>query len=83
MDQVGDLDLFKIPFSQPPPGVTPNFVKRSDMFIVFLVLIPIFIFITTVFTIFRIRSRYGRNESWKIDDCKSILCLVGARSENY
>ena len=71
------IDLFQIAYEPSPPGVTSDFEKRSSLLTLFLVLISVFIFITTAFILLRIRARVGNNRrksaemgKWKLDDCE-------------
>ncbi|KAF2878466.1 hypothetical protein BDV95DRAFT_22667 [Massariosphaeria phaeospora] len=73
-------DLFEIPYQQAPSGVKSDFEKPSDLLTLFRVIIPIMIFVTTVFLVLRIRARFGREERWKIDDWFTVATWMSATS---
>lgn len=75
MDQLPPgVDLFKIPWAQPPPGRQSNFNARSDLITPFVVVISIMISFMIVFGSLRITIKFGRDEKWRLEDCEYYIC---------
>lgn len=63
------------PAIKPPPGVTPNFVNPSSDGYVTIVVLAIFLAITTPVVILRMYIRYFVNRRLWWDDCEMpLLC---------
>ncbi|PSN62396.1 hypothetical protein BS50DRAFT_638042 [Corynespora cassiicola Philippines] len=73
-------DLFQLPYKQPPEGIDSDFDKQSELLGLFRALVPILIFVTTGFLSFRIRARFSRDESWRVDDWFTIAAWVSTSS---
>ncbi|KAH7092098.1 hypothetical protein FB567DRAFT_588407 [Paraphoma chrysanthemicola] len=69
------LDLWKIPYHEPPPGVTSDFGARSDLLDPTIVIVSLVLFTTTCIIALRIWANWGRGK-WQIDDWCAIATFI-------
>lgn len=62
------VDLWKIPFTQPPPGVASDFSRRSNLLDLNIALITILAFFTTSICILRVWVNLRSHEFRNLDD---------------
>jgi hypothetical protein len=73
------IDFSKIPSKEPPPGVIPDFTKRSPLLDFTIAASGIFIPLMFVFLGIRLYMRGRQREKWMADDCKLVSKLYISR----
>ncbi len=64
------INLWNIPSKAPPPGVIPNFTKRSPLLDFTIAVNAIFISLMLLFFGIRVYMRLHRRDKWMTDDCE-------------
>lgn len=74
--RLGGLDLSKIPISQPPPGVIPNFENPPSIAGAVIAIGVIMVVLTMSFVMLRLYSNHHAKRKYRLDDYTCILATV-------